>query len=196
MSRKVKPLRIEVVGSHAVGKSALVKHIAAVYGLPVLDEIARIEIAKMGGGFDKLRTDLDAVTRFQKNVFASQLQVGQGVARYVSDRAFDNIAYAAENAACGTAAAMWRSPACRRYVRGIADTVRRCEGAVFFVRPGVPLAHDGVRAEGDLNAAGVLLIDGMVKLLLELGDVPYVPIRTTNFQERAAIVAGVLRGLL
>jgi hypothetical protein len=36
----------------------------------------------------------------------------------------------------------------------------------------------------------------MVKLLLELGDVPYVPIATTNFQERAAIVEGVLRGLL
>lgn len=191
-----KPLRIEVVGSHSVGKSVLVRHIAKAYGLPILDEIARIEIAKMGGGFDKLRTDLDAVTRFQKNVFHAQIRAVQGVERYVSDRAFDNVAYAAENAACGTAAAMWRSPACRRYVRGIADTVRRCEGAVFFVRPGVALARDGVRAEGDLDATGVLLIDGMVKLLLELGDVPYVPIRTTNFQERAAIVAGVLRGLL
>lgn len=191
-----KPLRIEVVGSHSVGKSVLVRHIAKTYGLPILDEIARIEIAKMGGGFDKLRTDLDAVTRFQKNVFHAQIRAVQGVKRYVSDRAFDNVAYAAENAACGTAAAMWRSPACRRYVRGIADTVRRCEGAVFFVRPGVALARDGVRAEGDLDTAGVVLIDGMVKLLLELGDVPYIPIQTTNFQERAAIVAGVLRGLL
>ena len=107
---------------------------------------ARIEIAKMGGdSFDRLRTDLDAVTRFQKNVFHAQIRAVQGVERYVSDRAFDNIAYAAENAACGTAAAMWRSPACRRYVRGIADTVRRCEGAVFFVRPGVALARDGDR---------------------------------------------------
>lgn len=191
-----KPLRIEVVGSHAVGKSVLVRHIAAVYDLPILDEIARIEIAKMGGGFDKLRTDLDAVTRFQRNVFASQLRVGDGCERYVSDRAFDNIAYAAENAAHGTAAAMWRSAACRRYVRGIADTVRRREGAVFFVRPGVVPVRDGVRAEGDLDVGGICRIDGMVKLLLELGDVPYVPIATTNFQERAAIVDGVLRGLL
>lgn len=193
----IKPLRIEVVGSHSVGKSVLVRHIAQTYGLPILDEIARIEIAKMGGdGFDKLRTDLAAVTRFQKNVFLAQIRAVQGIKRYVSDRAFDNVAYAAENAACGTAAALWRSPACRRYVRGIADAVRRKEGAVFFVRPGVTPVRDGVRAEGDLDAAGVVLIDGMVKLLLELGDVPYVPIRTTNFQERAAIVAGVLRGLL
>lgn len=191
-----KPLRIEVVGSHATGKSVLVRHIAAAYNLPILDEIARIEIAKMGGGFDKLRTDLDAVTRFQKNVFAAQLRVGQGISRYVSDRAFDNVAYAAENAAHGTAAAMWRSAACRRYVRGIGDAVRRCEGAVFFVRPGVVPVRDGVRAEGDLDVGGVHRIDGAVKLLLELGDVPYVPIQTTNFQERAAIVAGVLRGLL
>ena len=38
----VKPLRIEVVGSHSVGKSVLVRHIAKAYGLPILDEIARI----------------------------------------------------------------------------------------------------------------------------------------------------------
>lgn len=193
---KPRPLRIEVVGSHAVGKSVLVRHIAAKYDLPILDEIARIEIAKMGGGFDALRTDLAAVTRFQRNVFASQLRVGQGVDRYVSDRAFDNIAYAAESAEHGTAAAMWRSPACRQYVRRIAETVRSKQGAVFFVRPGVTPRGDGVRAEGDLDVGGVCRIDGMVKLLLELGDVPYVPIATTNFQERAAIVEGVLRGLL
>ena len=118
MSHK-KPLRIEVVGSHSVGKSVLVRHIAAAYDLPILDEIARIEIAKMGGdSFDRLRADLGAVTRFQRNVFQAQLRAGAGVPRYVSDRAFDNIAYAAENAAHGTAAAMWRSAACRRYVRG------------------------------------------------------------------------------
>ena len=139
---------------------------------------------RWGGGFDKLRTDLDAVTRFQKNVFHAQIRAVQGVERYVSDRAFDNVAYAAENAAVAQPL-RWRSPArCRRYVRGIADTVRRCEGAVFRSAWGCTPARDGVRAEGDLDEAGVLLIDGMVKLLLELGDVPYVPIRTTTFQER------------
>jgi len=124
---------------------------------------------KLGSmNFDALRTNLDAVTQFQRNVFAAQLEVGAGVARFVSDRAFDNLAYAAENAATGTAGKLWRSAGCRRYVRGIAEDVRLGRGAVFFVRPG----------------------------LLDLGEVAAVPIQTTNFQDRCAIVDAVMRRLV
>lgn len=185
-----------VVGSHSVGKSSLVHHIAATYSLPILDEIARIEMAKMGGGFDKLRTNLDAVTQFQRNVFAAQTRVGAKLRRYVSDRALDNLAYAAEAAASGTVADLWQSSECQDYVKLLRSSVERGEGAVFFVRPGVKPVADGVRAEGDLDAAAVHRIDFGVKLLLELADVRYVPIATTIFQERASIVDGVLRNIL
>ena len=63
MSNKNKPCRIYVVGPHSQGKSTLARHIAATYRLPLFDEIARIEIAKLGSlSFDALRTNLDAVT--------------------------------------------------------------------------------------------------------------------------------------
>lgn len=194
---RTKPCKIYILGAHSQGKSTLARHIAATYRLPLFDEIARIEIAKLGSmSFDALRTNLDAVTRFQRNVFAAQLQVGAGVARFVSDRAFDNLAYAAENAAIGTAGKLWRSAGCRRYVGAIADDVRQGHGAVFFVRPGITGVADGTRAESDLDAASIHRIDGMVKLLLDLGDVAAVPIQTTNFQERCAIVDAVMRRLV
>lgn len=197
MSKKhLKPLRVRVVGSHATGKSVLAAFIAQRYSLPLLDEIARIEQVKMGrDSFDKLRTDLDAVTTFQRRVFAMQLETGKGMLRYVSDRAFDNLAYASSHADFGTAADLWERPDCKRYIQDVADDVEQRHGVVFFVRPGVVPVADGTRATGDLDVAGVHSIDGAIKLLLELGRVRYVPIHTTNFQERAMLVHSVLRYL-
>ena len=192
--RQPRPCRVWVVGSHNTGKSNLSRWIASTYDLPLFDEIARIEVAKMGSkNFDQLRTDLAATTAFQRNVFEQQLRVGEGVARFVSDRAFDNLAYSASFADVDLVADLWESPACRRYVGDIAATVRDGAGAVFFVRPGVAAENDGTRAAGDLGSDDVARIDGMVKLLLGLGRVRYVPIETTNFQERASIVDAVLR---
>lgn len=192
--RPRKPCRVWVVGAHNTGKSQLARWISAHYKLPLFDEVARIEVAKMGAKtFDQLRVDLAAVTAFQRNVFETQLKVGVSVDRFVSDRAFDNLAYACENAENSLVADLWESPACRRYVADIAETVDRGEGAVFFVRPGVGLEDDGTRSRSDLNTAAVVRIDGMVKLLLGLGRVKYVPIETTVFQERASMVDAVLR---
>lgn len=191
-----KTLRAQVVGAHATGKSELARYISRRYGLPLLDEVARIEIAKMGRqSFDELRVDLAAATEFQRRVFATQLRIGQGLRRFVSDRAFDNVAYASNHADFGTAADLWELPACRRYVASIAEDIKAKRGVVFFVRPGVAARGDGTRATGDLGAADIDVIDGAIKLLLELGRVDYVPISTTNFAERARCVHGVMRFL-
>ncbi len=204
-STSTKSCRVWVVGGHATGKSVLSRWIARRYNLPRFDEVARSEIAKMGANsFDTLRTDLDAVTQFQRNVFTTQVDVGKGLDRFVSDRAFDNLAYACEQADFGTTADLWESAECRRYVgractrRSLgpyAKAVDANEGVVFFVRPGVVPVADGTRATSDLDVAGIYRIDGAIKLLLELGRVRYVPIQTTVFQERASIVSGVLRYL-
>lgn len=188
------PLKVWVCGAQCTGKSKLVAHIAKTYQLPVLDEVARIEIAKMGAtSFDALRTDLDAVTRFQRNVFTQQLQMGVGLDRFVSDRAFDNLAYCAESARFGTVADLWESPECRRYIESIAQAVNNGDGVVFFVRPGVAAEQDGTRARGDLDNGSIDRIDGMIKLLLGLGRVQPVDVRGVLFQERATLVDSVLR---
>lgn len=167
-----KQCKVWVIGPHRSGKSVLARWISRNYSLPLFDEVARIQVAKMGAkNFDQLRVDLDAVTQFQRGVFAEQVTVGRGVDRFVSDRAFDNLAYACENAAENTVADLWESPQCRDYVRDIAETVEQHRGAVFFVRPGVSVVNDGTCATVDLDTGGIYRIDGMIKLLLGLGRV-------------------------
>jgi len=193
---KQRVCKVWICGAQSTGKSTLARWISKTYSLPILDEAASVEVAKLGGNLDELRADLDAVTTFQRRVFAAQLQLGQGLKRYVSDRAFDNVCYAAEHAATGTAASLWKSSECREYVEEIAFAVREKRGVVFFVRPGVRAATNGIRAVSDLDMASLHRVDGAVKLLLELADVHPVPIATTIFQERAAIVDGVLRHII
>jgi hypothetical protein len=62
---------------------------------------------------------------------------------------------------------------------------------VFFLRPHRELVvADGVRA--GLEWEEVVRIDGMVKLLLELFDVPYIPVESLSMQERVRLVERVL----
>ncbi len=64
-------------------------------------------------------------------------------------------------------------------------------GTVFFLRPHKSLlAEDGVRAGVDWDS--VVRIDGMVKLLLEMYNVSYLPIESVSMQERVRAVQFVL----
>ena len=64
-------------------------------------------------------------------------------------------------------------------------------GLVFFLRPHRELlASDGVREEPDWEE--VLRIDGMVKLMLESFDVPYIPVASLSMQERVRLLQRVL----
>jgi hypothetical protein len=49
---------------------------------------------------------------------------------------------------------------------------------------------DGVRA--GLEWGEVVRIDGMVKLMLEIFDVPYIPVESLSMQERVRLVERVL----
>ena len=65
------------------------------------------------------------------------------------------------------------------------------EGVVFFLRPHPSLVkEDGVRA--GVSWDSVLRIDGMVKLMLELHRVAYLPIESVSMQERVRAVEFVL----
>lgn len=65
------------------------------------------------------------------------------------------------------------------------------QGIVFFVRPHRELVvADGVRA--GLEWEEVVRIDGMVKLLLEVFAVPYIPVESLSMQERVRLMERVL----
>ena len=65
-------------------------------------------------------------------------------------------------------------------------------GVVFYLRPHRELlADDGVRERSDWEE--VVRIDGMVKLMLEMFAVPYIPVASLSMQERTRTVERVLQ---
>lgn len=180
-------MRIYFVGSHATGKTTLCRYVSRRYGLPMISEVARAVLAEMETSLDALRTDLDLVTEYQERVFMRQVDVERAThqreGRYVSDRAFDNLAYVAEHTV--SAAEMMSDARFLDYMKWVR------EGVVFFLRPHPSLLKDdGVRA--GVSWDSVLRIDGMVKLMLEQHRISYLPIESVSMQERVRAVDFVL----
>src|SRR3954452_24277629 len=92
-------MRIYFVGAHATGKTTMTRYVSRRYGLPMISEVARAVLAELETSLDSLRTDMDLVAEYQRRVFGRQVQVEklQGSRGFVSDRAFDNLAYVAEH---------------------------------------------------------------------------------------------------
>jgi nicotinamide riboside kinase len=177
-------MRIYFVGSHATGKTTLCRYVSRRYGLPMISEVARAVLAEMETGLDALRTDMDLVAEYQERVFARQVAVEKlHDGKFVSDRAFDNLAYVAEHTT--NAAAMMNDARFHDYMRWVS------QGIVFFLRPHQSLLKDdGVRA--GVSWDSVLRIDGMVKLMLEQYRISYLPLESVSMQERVRAVEFVL----
>lgn len=178
-------MRIYFVGSHATGKTTLCRYVSRRYGLPMISEVARAVLAEMETGLDALRTDMDLVAEYQERVFARQVAVEHlHDGKFVSDRAFDNLAYVAEHTM--NAFAMMNDARFLDYMKWVK------EGTVFFVRPHKDLLkEDGVRA--GVSWDSVLRIDGMVKLMLEQHGISYLPLESVSMQERVRAVEFVLQ---
>ena len=176
--------RIYLVGAHSTGKTTLARWIRDRYGLPMISEVARGVLAEMEARLDALRTDLELVDRYQREVFERQIQAeAEQRGAFVSDRAFCNLAYAAQHSTI--LADIARDAKLADYM----ETVRG--GLVFYLRPHRELlAEDGVRA--GVAWEEVVRIDGMVKLLLEMFGVPYVPVDSLGMQERVRLMESVL----
>ncbi|MBX3464070.1 MAG: ATP-binding protein [Planctomycetes bacterium] len=172
--------RIYMVGAHATGKTTLARWVRDHYGVPMIAEVARGVLAEMEARLDTLRTDIELVNRYQREVFHRQIEAEQKVTGpFVSDRAFCNLAYAAHHSTI--LGEVFRDRRLADYM----DWVR--QGIVFFLRPHRELVvADGVRA--GLEWEEVVRIDGMVKLLLEVFDVPYLPVQSLSMQERVRLV--------
>jgi nicotinamide riboside kinase len=178
------PVRIYLVGAHATGKTTLARWIRDRYGLPMISEVARGVLAEMEAQLDAMRSNIDLIDRYQAMVFERQIEAEashQGA--FVSDRAFCNLAYA------GHHATILGKIACDPRLLTYMQSVR--SGIVFFLRPHRDLVvADGVRA--GLEWEEVIRIDGMVKLLLEMFQVPYIPVESLSMQERVRLVERVL----
>ena len=178
-------MRIYFVGAHATGKTTLARYVRDRYGLKLISEVARSILAEMEVSLDRLRSNVDLVNKYQVAVFRRQIEAERDLGdAFVSDRAFCNLAYTANH---GTVMAeLFRDPALDEYMRWVAG------GLVFFVRPHPDLIQsDGVRAA--LRWEDVVLIDGMVKLLLEMYAIPYITVSTLAMQERVRLVDEVVR---
>jgi predicted ATPase len=180
-----RPVRIYFVGAHATGKTTLARYVSDRYGLKLISEVARSILAEMEIGLDRLRSNIDTVNRYQVAVFRRQIEAERNAGdSFVSDRAFCNLAYTANHAT--VMHELFRDPALEEYMRWVAA------GLVFFVRPHPDLIqNDGVRAA--LRWEDVVLIDGMVKLLLEMYAIPYIILSVLSMQERVRMVDEVIR---
>ncbi len=178
------PTRVYLVGAHSTGKTTLARWIRDRYGLPMISEVARGVLAEMEAQLAALRSDVDLVNRYQSEVFARQIDAEQQQASgFVSDRAFCNLAYAAQHST--VLADIAGDPRLRTYMEHVRS------GLVFYVRPHrVLLAEDGVRESPDWEEC--LRIDGMVKLMLEMFAIPYVPVASLSMQERVRLIQRVL----
>lgn len=177
-------LRVYLVGAHATGKTTLARWIRDRYRLPMIAEVARGVLAEMEEQLESLRTDIELVDRYQTEVFERQIAAEhQQQGPFVSDRAFCNLAYAAHHSTA--LAKLFRDARFGDYMQWVR------QGVVFFLRPHRELiVADGVRA--GLEWEEVVRIDGMVKLLLEMFDVPYIPVQSLSMQERVRLVERVL----
>jgi len=178
------PLRIYLVGAHSTGKTTLARWVRDRYGLPMISEVARGVLAEMEAQLDALRTNLELVNHYQAQVYERQIAAeAEHAAGFVSDRAFCNLAYAAHHATILSEVAS--DPRLERYMASVR------EGLVFYLRPHRELLRqDGVRAGVEWEE--VVRIDGMVKILLEMFAVPYIPVASLSMQERTRLVERVL----
>lgn len=181
--------RVYFVGAHRTGKTTLARWVRDTYGLPMITEVARTVLAETEDSLTSLRTKLDQVASYQEEVFhrqinAEKLQNGG----FVSDRAFDNLAYAAEFTE-HSFGRMINSQELKEYMEWVGG------GIVFFVRPDRKLLiADQINKNLDYDA--VIRIDGMVKMLAKQFDIRYMPIHPVDFEERVSIMRFVLDPIL
>lgn len=179
-------MKIYFIGAHSTGKSSLARIIAKEYDLPFLNEVARTVLAEKELQLDTLRVNLDLADQYQTEIFLRQIQEENKLNNFVSDRSFDNLAYMAQHARL-LAPAIAR-PEFLQYI----EKLKQSDVIIFFVRPSkVTLKDDGVRET--LNWEGIVAIDAMIKLLLEMFSLNYISVNTESMQERVRLVDSVLK---
>jgi nicotinamide riboside kinase len=181
-------LRVYFVGAASTGKTTLARWVSRRFGLPMLGEVAREVLAEMETTLAAVHADVELADRFQSEVFRRQLDKEAARPSFVSDRAFDNLVYAAQHSR--VAEKLWQSEECGEYLERLKD-----DGVlVFFVRPHRELLKDdGVRVT---DWEDVCRTDGGVQVILETQGIPYTPIAMISLRDRLRLVEAVIRDRL
>jgi nicotinamide riboside kinase len=179
-----RPLRIYVCGAHSTGKTTLARHISRELGLPLINEVARQVIAEFEISFETLRVDLNRAGDYQREVFRRQIEVEQRYPEgFVSDRSFDNLAYAARHS--NVIHELIDDHALRYFER-----VR--ESLVFYVRPHREcMQYDGMREQVDWDE--INRIDGMLDFILSWQQIPCIGINELNMKDRVRTALSAVR---
>lgn len=178
-------MRVYFVGSHSTGKTTCARHVSENYKVPMITEVARMILSEKELHLDSLRTNLDVVDDYQSQIFYRQLNEENKFSNFVSDRSFDCLAYAAAHSR--VFATLLKTPELASYIQSL----KLPDAFIFFVRPSkATMKADGVRES--LNWDGIVAIDAMVKLLLEMFELKYYSINMDNMQERARFINAIL----
>jgi dephospho-CoA kinase len=178
-------MKIYFIGSQSVGKTTLARYVANKYKLTMLPEVARQILAEKELKLDLLRTNLDIVDDFQWEIFTRQIQQETKYSKFVSDRSFDCIAYAAQHSTITSK--IIKSDNFKKYI----NSLKESNVIIFFVRPcKETLCNDGVRE--NVTWDGVVAIDAMIKILCKMFDIKVFQINSANMQERTDYIDSVL----
>jgi nicotinamide riboside kinase len=178
-------MKIYFIGAHSSGKTTCARYVSEKYKVPMITEVARMILSEKELHLDSLRHDMELVDDYQSQIFYRQLSEESKFESFVSDRSFDCLAYAAQHTR--VLPKLLNSPELKPYL----DKLREPNSFIFFVRPSrATLKADGVREQ--LSWDGVVAIDAMVKLLLEMFELRHFQINMDNMQERTRFIDSVL----
>ena len=176
-------MRVYFIGAHSTGKTTCARYVSEQYGLPMITEVARAVLSEKELHLDSLRYDMKLVDDYQRSIFFRQLEEESKYDKFVSDRSFDCLAYAAQHSR--VLPELIQRPELQKYIEGLRGQF------VFFVRPTqATLRADGVRES--LTWDGVVSIDAMIKFMLSMWDLPHFQINMDNMQERVRLIDSVL----
>lgn len=178
-------MKIYFIGSTSVGKTTLARYTSEKLKLPLLTEVARTVLAEKELQIDSLRTNIEVVNSYQKEIFLRQIKEEQKYSKFVSDRSFDCLAYTAQYAS--NLKELIDTQEYKEYMTNIHSK----DVKIFFIRPTkATLKADGVRE--NLVWDNIIAVDAMIKFLIEMNDLKYIPINTESMQERIKLINTVL----
>lgn len=178
-------MKVYFVGSHSTGKTTCARYVSEKYKLPMITEVARAVLSEKELHLDTLRYDMGLVDNYQGAIFHRQLMEESKQKDFVSDRSFDCLAYAAQHSRI--LHGLLQTPQLADYVASL----RAPDSFIFFVRPSkATLKADGVRES--INWDGVVAIDAMIKLLIQMFELRCFSINSDSMQERSQMIDAVL----
>jgi len=178
-------MKVYFIGPASSGKTTLARYLSKKLNILLLPEVARTVLAERELNIDILRTNLDEVNSYQEEIFFRQIKEEEKLKDFVSDRSFDNLAYACAYAT--NFKDLFNSEECDKYIKSIKSGIENGDTKVFFVRPFKSiLKNDGIRETVSWDAS--ITIDAMIKMLVQLFDIKYINISTDSMQERVQLL--------